>query len=194
MEPAMKNTTIRHNRGITLIELLMTLALISILLAIAAPAFGGLVQRDAAETSRNTLTTALSAARIEAVTRTRNVVVCPSADQQYCDHSTEWQHGWIVFADANQDGDRDEGETLISAGDPQPEGVAITSTAGRTKVAYHADGTSPGSNLTLTLCDRRGAKLATSLVVNNAGRVRSGKPTAAAAQACEARLNPKPSA
>jgi type IV fimbrial biogenesis protein FimT len=190
----MQTTTIRQNRGITLIELVMTLALVSILLAIAAPAFGGLVQRDAAETSRNTLTTALGTARIEAVTRTRNVVVCPSADEQYCDHSTEWQHGWIVFADANQDGDRDEGETLISAGDPQPEGVAIVSTAGRTKVAYHTDGSSPGSNLTLTLCDRRGAQLATSLVVNNAGRVRTGKPTAAAAEACEAPLNPEPSA
>jgi type IV fimbrial biogenesis protein FimT len=187
-------TTIRQNRGITLIELLMTLGLVSILLAIAAPAFGGLVQRDAAEASRNTLTSALGAARIEAVTRTANVVVCPSADQQYCDHSTEWQHGWIVFADANQDGDRDEGETLISAGAAEPEGVAITSTAGRTRVAYHPDGSSPGSNLTLTLCDRRGAELATSLVVNNAGRVRSGKPTRAAAEACEAVLNPDPSA
>jgi type IV fimbrial biogenesis protein FimT len=170
----------------------MTLALVSILLAIAAPAFGGLVQRDAAETSRNTLTTALGIARIEAVTRTANIVVCPSAGQQYCDHSTEWQHGWIVFADANQDGDRDEAETLISAGEAQPEGVAIVSTAHRTRVAYHADGSSPGSNL--TGCDRRGAALATSLVVNNAGRVRSGKPTAAAAEACEATLNPEPSA
>jgi type IV fimbrial biogenesis protein FimT len=190
----MQTTTIRQNRGITLIELLMTLALVSILLAIAAPAFGGLVQRDAAETSRNTLTTALGIARIEAVTRTANIVVCPSADQQYCDHSTEWQHGWIVFADTNQDGDRDEAETLISAGEAQPEGVAIVSTAHRTRVAYHADGSSPGSNLTLTVCDRRGAEFATSLVVNNAGRVRSGKPTAAAAEACEATLNPEPSA
>ena len=190
----MTATTPRRIRGISLIETMLALALAAILLATAAPAFGTLIARNGSDVSRGTLVTALETARILAIGRGGHVVVCPSTDHRYCGKTTEWQHGWIVFADANQDGDRDEDETLISAGDPQPEGVAITSTAGRTKVAYHADGTSPGSNLTLTLCDRRGAKLATSLVVNNAGRVRSGKPTAAAAQACEARLNPKPSA
>ena len=43
----------------------------------------------------------------------------------------------------------------------------------------------PGSNVTFTVCDARGADKATSLVINNAGRVRSGKPTPAAAAACE---------
>ena len=185
----MQTTTIRRNRGITLIELMMTLTLVSILIGLAAPAFGGLVQRDAAETTRNALTTALAGARLHAVSRTDNVVVCPSTDHRYCDHSTEWQQGWLVFADANHDGARDEDETLIEVGEPQPRGVAIVSTAGRTKVAYHADGSSPGSNITFTVCDARGAALSTSIVINNAGRVRPGKTSAAAAAACEATLN-----
>ena len=59
------------------------------------------------------------------------------------------------------------------------------STAGRTRVHYRPDGTSAGSNVTLTVCDRRGRDEATALVINNAGRVRSGKPTESAALACE---------
>ena len=36
----------------------------------------------------------------------------------------------------------------------------------------------------LYLCDRRGIDRATTLVLANDGRLRQGKPTAAAAQAC----------
>ena len=112
-------------------------------------------------------------ARIFAVSRTAHVVVCPSADRQYCGHTTEWQHGWLIFVDADHDGLRDDSEELLAVGERQPEGVAILSTAGRTHVDYRPDGSAPGSNVTFTVCDRRGAGDATALVINNAGRVRS---------------------
>ena len=119
------------------------------------------------------------------MSKTTHIVVCPSSDQQYCGHTTEWQHGWLIFADANHDGSRSDDEALVSVSDAQPEGVAILTTAGRTHVDYRPDGSSPGSNVTFTVCDRRGHDLATSLVINNAGRVRPGKPTPAAASACQ---------
>lgn len=178
-------TTIHQSRGLTLIELLMTLAIIATMIAAAAPAFGNLIHSTQAQTSRSALTTALNTARIFAASKTAHVVVCPSRDQQYCGHTTEWQHGWLIFIDADEDGLRDPAEELLGVGEAQPDGVAIVSTAGRTRVDYRPDGSAPGSNVTFTVCDRRRRDEATALVINNAGRVRSGKPTETAALACE---------
>ena len=183
------HTTTRHPRGFTLIELLITLAILAILTACAAPAFGNLISSTGARASRSNLIAALNTARIFAASKTAHVVVCPSADGRYCGHTTEWQHGWLIFIDADRDDARDDGEALLAVGEKQPEGVAILSTDGRTHVDYRPDGSATGSNVTFTVCDRRGAGDATALVINNAGRVRSGEPTPAAAAACETVLD-----
>lgn len=176
-------------RGFTLIELLMTLAVFAILTACAMPAFGSLISSTGARASRSDLVAALNTARILAASKSAYVVVCPSADGQYCGRTTEWQHGWLIFVDADHDDVRDGSEELLAVGQQQPDGVAILSTAGRRHVDYRPDGSATGSNVTFTVCDRRGAEDATALVINNAGRVRSGEPTPAAAAACETVLH-----
>jgi len=185
---AMHATTPRRIRGITLIETLFALALVAILLATAAPAFGTLIARTASDGSRFGFVTALETARILAVSRSGHVVVCPSADQQYCGRTTEWQHGWIVFIDTDHDGTRGIEERILSVAQAEPKGVAILGSAGRKRIDFRPDGSSPGSNATFTICDTRGAGNAQSIVINNAGRVRTGKPTLAAATACAAVL------
>ena len=180
--------TPRRVHGFTLIELMLSLAVFAILAAAAVPALGSLIESTESRTARSALITALNTARIFAASKTATVVACPSADREYCGHTTEWQRGWIVFMDADGDGLRDAAEDLIEVTQAQPDGVAITSTAGRTRVIYRPDGSSAGSNVTFTICDRRGPAHATGLVINNAGRVRHGTPTPAAALACEAAL------
>jgi type IV fimbrial biogenesis protein FimT len=184
----MHTTTPHRFRGITLIETMMALALVAILIATAAPAFGTLIARNESDVSRGSIATALETARLFAVSRSGHVVVCPSADQQYCGRTNEWQHGWIVFIDADRDGARGADEELLSVTQAEPAGIAIVSGGGRRRVDYHPDGSSPGSNATFTICDTRGASAAQAVVVNNAGRVRTGKATPAAAVACEAVL------
>ncbi|MEO5558428.1 MAG: hypothetical protein ABIO49_01785, partial [Dokdonella sp.] len=64
-------------------------------------------------------------------------------------------------------------------------GVGILSTTGRLHVDYQPDGSAGGTNLTLTVCDRAaGAANASTLVVNQSGRIRRGAATADAAAAC----------
>jgi type IV fimbrial biogenesis protein FimT len=180
----------RRIRGITLIEMMMSLTLAAILLATAAPVFGTLIGKTQGDTSRGAITASLETARLFAISRSAHVVACPSADQQYCGHTTEWQHGWIVFVDADHNGDRDVSETIIAATQSEPAGVAILSSAGRTHVDFRPDGSSPGSNATFTVCDAAGAAHASAIVINNAGRLRTGAPSVNAAAACVASLGP----
>ncbi len=180
----MRNQPSKSNRGFTLVEMIFTTAIVSILSAISLPALGGLVHGSQASSARNALATALNLARSSAVTRQNQVAICPSRDQVHCDNSIWWQHGWIVFQDLDHNGTRGDREPVLAAGQTQA-GMAVASTTGRKHVTYRGDGSAPGTNVTFTFCDRRGATQAASLVINNAGRIRQGKPTPAqAAAAC----------
>ncbi|MGA9340842.1 MAG: GspH/FimT family pseudopilin [Rhodanobacteraceae bacterium] len=174
-----------QQRGVTLIELLMSLIVLSVLLGIAAPAFGSLLASTHMRSAQSQLSVALNEARITAASRNANVIVCPSPDRQHCERTTRWNTGWLVFLDRNRDGAHDAGEPVISLAQEQPKGLAIVSSVGRKLVTYRPDGSATGSNLTLTFCDRRGTAYASALILNNAGRLRSGVPSKqAAATAC----------
>ena len=177
----------RDLRGITLIELLIVIIVISILSGLALPAFSNIGQSMASRSSSSAISVALSQARTSAVMRGDHVVACPSDDQAQCSNSLLWHHGWIVFADRDHNRRRNDDEPLIAVAQAQSRGVAIVSSIGRRTVRFERDGTAGGSNITFTLCDRRGAAQASTLVVNNAGRLRKGVPSPAqAAAACAA--------
>ena len=172
----------RHPLGFTLIELMMTIAIATILLTLGLPSIGSMVSSSESRAARQQLWTALNVARAGAVTDNRRHVVCPSIDQVNCSGGLRWDKGWIVFVDNNENGRRDGSDAVISVGNPARQGVVIASTVGRDQVGFRTDGSSAGSNATFTICDRRGVSTATSLVVSNPGRVRSGTPTSTAAE------------
>ena len=68
------------NKGLTMLELMITLAVATILIASAAPSFRESIQNTRLVTQVNELQTALSLARSEAVKRNENVTVCASSD------------------------------------------------------------------------------------------------------------------
>lgn len=173
--------------GVTLIELLIVISIMAVLSAVALPSLASLRQAGASRSARSALSVAINQARITAAMRRQQVVVCPSADQEACDRNLHWQHGWLVFIDANRNGEHDPAEEIVALNQAQSPGIAILGSAGRHRVRYQPDGTSDGSNLTLTVCDGRGASEARSLILNNSGRLRGGVPSPSqAAAACAA--------
>lgn len=89
----------RTPRGFTLIELMVTLAILAILTMIALPSFRDSIHRSRVGAASNGLLASLNYARAEAITRGQVVTLCPSADAAACTSGgTAWQAGWMVYS------------------------------------------------------------------------------------------------
>ena len=86
------------SKGFTLIELMVTVAMLAVLLSIAAPSFARMMASNRMATQTNEFTAALNLARLEAVRRGQSVAIRADGG------GTTFQGGWRVFTDANDDG------------------------------------------------------------------------------------------
>lgn len=133
----------RRQAGMTAVELLFTMAIAGIVLALAVPNFRDFIQNNRAAEEANALVGALALARSEAVTRGVPVTVCSSADGATCADDTDWTTGWIVFTDVNAPlGDVDDAadppDTVLRALPALREGSELTGDA--TFVSYAPSG------------------------------------------------------
>ncbi|HEV2110252.1 MAG TPA: GspH/FimT family pseudopilin [Gammaproteobacteria bacterium] len=88
----------RKQSGFTLLELLITMVVGAVLMAIAIPNFRITIQNNRLSTQLNTLLSGMIYSRSEAIKRNTDVVICASSDQQTCSGSiTGWTNGWIVY-------------------------------------------------------------------------------------------------
>ena len=91
--------------GFTLVELLITIVVVSILLATAIPSFMQFVKNNRVTGQANTFVVSTHMARNEAVKRGSGTTLCAAnADMDACSGSNDWSTGWIVFSDLNRDG------------------------------------------------------------------------------------------
>ncbi|MBV1907635.1 MAG: GspH/FimT family pseudopilin [Pseudomonadales bacterium] len=82
-----------YQRGLTLVEILVTLAIAAVLLGMAAPAFSGFVAQRSLTTNANDFVLAAMLARSEAVNR--GTAVSLQAVNSG-DSTNEWGPGWCV--------------------------------------------------------------------------------------------------
>ncbi len=105
-------------RGFTLIELMVTLAISVILLGLAAPSFTSMIQSNTVTSTVNTFLADMRFARSEAIRRGGRVVLCRSTDPEASSpscatSSSGWESGWIVFHDLDGDHKHDSSDPLL---------------------------------------------------------------------------------
>ena len=110
--------------GLTLIELMVTLAVAIILVAVGMPLFSGIVANNRAVAQTNSMVSALNLGRSEAVRRGTPVAVCASTTPL-----PTASPAWFVFADDDDDGVVDSGETLLRMWDALPANATVTATS-----------------------------------------------------------------
>jgi prepilin-type N-terminal cleavage/methylation domain-containing protein len=90
----------RPKPGFSLIELMITLSLTAVVMRLALPAWSGFAGRASVDAISNELSADLALARIEAVRRQAQIIVCSgvvSAGAASCSASTNWAAGRVVY-------------------------------------------------------------------------------------------------
>jgi type IV fimbrial biogenesis protein FimT len=99
----------KRENGFTLVELLITIVIVTTLLAMGVPSLKDFMKNNRLTAQSNAFVTALQVARTEAVKRGADTVICASSNQTACTGAGDWDKGWIVFSDLNLNGTPDLG-------------------------------------------------------------------------------------
>ncbi|MCG8428746.1 MAG: GspH/FimT family pseudopilin, partial [Chromatiales bacterium] len=97
-----------YYKGFTLVELVVTLAVASILLSVAIPSFKDIIRNNRATTYANQFIADLALARSEAIKRGLPVFMTSKGSSS----GDEWGNGWRVWADTNGNDIYDSGEEI----------------------------------------------------------------------------------
>jgi type IV fimbrial biogenesis protein FimT len=170
-----------EQQGLTLVELIVTLAISAILLAIAIPGYANFMNYNRLVAATNDLASSLQLARSEAVRRGTRVTVCKSSSSMSadpaCDSGATWQQGWLVYVDGGAKGVLDIEDQILKVHGSVAE-ASITASNFSTYASYLPSGASQGpsglGNGSLYIC-LAGSKR--SVIINTIGRMRIAKGT-----------------
>lgn len=145
------HSNIRKQQGFSLLELLTVVTVMSILAAVALPAFAHLIRSNRIVSASNSLLSMLMLARSEAIKRHAQITLCKSKDGASCSSSSEvaWSEGIIIFVDSNTDRELDGTETVIRTESPFSAADTITLSSGNT-LSYRANGSSSSGTFTVS--------------------------------------------
>ncbi|KRG66444.1 hypothetical protein ABB27_13805 [Stenotrophomonas terrae] len=118
----------RAERGFTLVELMVTVVVLAVLIAIGMPAMNGLINSNRLTTQSNELVGAIQMARSEAIKRNAPVSMCGSLDGLTCAAAGNWTH-WLVVLDSD--------DSVLQAGEIRPPAEVNSATP---RITFHSDG------------------------------------------------------
>lgn len=116
-------------KGFTLIEMMVTVAVLAIILGIGVPSFQTLIERNRVSTATNKLFSALTTARSEAIRLGQNVSLTPA--------SAGWAAGWTIASPT----------TTLRVENALPGSVAIAEANNASSIVFSVNGrvTTPAS-------------------------------------------------
>jgi len=125
-------------KGLTLIELMVTLAVIATLVAVGLPQLQGMSGGNRMSATMNAMAADLAIARSEAINRNRTVTISQAAGG--------WSNGWSIDVIGVIP------PVQLSSRGALPNGLTLVENAGIIDVTYTSDGLNPGLARNFTLC------------------------------------------
>lgn len=126
-------------KGFTLLELIVTVAILGIVATLALPSFNELIADNRIRAITSELHSSLLKTRSEAIKRGKPVAICASVDQLNCSDSTNWASGWIIFTDhTGLAGERDGQDQVIFIQQSIHQKLSLT--ADRSRARYLPSG------------------------------------------------------
>ena len=181
---------IRRQRGFNLLELMITVAVLGIVIAVAAPNFSDTVARNQLTNSANNLVVSLGATRQAALARGLTTFMCHSANSDTNSPScggtgSGWDTGVLIYASAPARFNTALRNYVSSGGTPDTlvnqerfaasDRIEVTPTNATSQIAFTPEGLLfGGSVVELLVCDAtRTGETGRKIRVSPAGRVSS---------------------
>ena len=160
-------------KGLTLMELLVTLSLVMLLVTLSAPGHSDLMQKQHAKATVMQLRKAVTMAKTQAITNNTFTTLCRSADGIAC--NGKWEQGVLMFLDTDGDRKLDKEHTKIAyLRFPKFYGqIYWRAFQNRQYLQLIPSGATRYQNGSFTICPQDGdLSAAQQIIVNRVGRVR----------------------
>ncbi|WP_300053100.1 GspH/FimT family protein [Malikia sp.] len=124
-------------QGLTLVELVVTVAVVTVLLAVTVPGFRTFIDSQSVKAASQSLLEDFRLARSEAIKRSAPVVLCASSTGTACGGSGLWKDGWMVYQPSNTiNREYTTGDEIIRVQGPLRNIESIKSPSGSTKPRF----------------------------------------------------------
>lgn len=158
----------KNQRGVTLIELLIGMAILFILMTVGMPSMQAMLIRTQVTSQINELSAVIQYARHTAINEQVLAVMCPTSNFSSC--SADWDDPKMVFADFDGNGARGSDEEILAGAGTILENFNLTGPNG--DISFQGNG-AVASPATLLLCHTsNNAVYARALTISLQGRVK----------------------
>lgn len=159
----------KYQKGVTLIELMVTVSIVVIILTSVAPSIQSILIKNRIVAEINELSSLIQYARHHAIDEQAQVIICPSTDYENC--TVNWNDPKIVFIDSDGDGERDDATEALLIATNAIDGTHVM-TGPAVTLLFEDTGEANMSTEILLCHDNNHAEYARSLSITLQGRVK----------------------
>lgn len=155
--------------GFTLLDLLIALAILSLLTNLAIPNLISSLEKSKAKSLTASVRSAIALARTKAITTEQTVSVCGLHNNNECTNTQFTQIA--VFVDKNKNGQIDDGENVLLLNDLQYSGqLRLGASFGRDYIRFKKDGSAQQAG-SFTYCNPQYPTHSTRVTISMPGRL-----------------------
>lgn len=150
-----------QGQGFTLLELLVTVAVATILMAIAIPSYRQYVISSQRADASTSLFASLQRARSEAITRNSSIILCQrnyySTGAATCDTDADgsWEEGWLLMTSDgtfSAGGEPDANAEVLLINDPVGGNITVSTTMAASGYVMFNNAGRPDETASFTIC------------------------------------------